>query len=604
MMFHSYKRKLLLALATISIFSTVSANDGLPPEYVSTPEDGIPFTAAVKEKGKWGAIDQNGKSIIPISFDRIGISLSPSDSQEEDVTSEDLGRRMLIEVEKDNLRGFYNRLGKEIVPVSYESRSIWKEGALAVRDKNKKISFYKEDGTLISTSQSYDQVSDFECGMAIVKQGATYGYLSLDGKEIKPVYSEARYFYGGLAPVKEKGKWGVIDTAGQMTIPPTYKDTGPAFQEGLLAVKGNQNRWGFINGNGDLVVPMVYKEVSPTFSEGYAAVENENKLWGFVNAKGEVTIEPQFKAVLTPFSEGLAGVKTVDGNGYVKPDGSIAFMADYSRLSPFENGLAEIRVGQVSEQTVASRIPISIGIGWGWGHWLRPYHHHHHHPWGWGIGFPIWNPWYYGYETIPTIQVKRGYIDNTGKVIASPTNDRVFPATEKGILIFNRNRYGWVNRSGTFLAHTTYLGLIPVEDDDVLLVKDENKQWGMLSMTDGHEIRSASYKELKALGEGFYGYKAENGQWGILNKEGYILTEAKYQAVASCGEGYMPVKEKGSWHFIYKNGFEVYTLSDPISDVIPFHQGIAGVKIKGKWGLINKDGQFTVEPKYEDLDIL
>lgn len=594
-----WKRKLLTALAAMTAISSVSANDGLPPEYATAPAS-LPFVATVKEKGRWGAVDQSGKTVVPMLYDRIGLSLSGAGSGEEDISSGDLGRQNLVEVEQDGLRGFYNRQGKVIVPIGYENRSIWKEGALAVQGKDKKIRFYKDDGTVLSDDNGYDKVSDFDHRMAIVKRGASYGYLSLDGREIKPIYSEARYFYGGLAPVKEKGKWGVIDTTGNYVVPPTYKDTGPAFQDGLLAVKDNANHWGFINGSGQVVIPLEYKEVSPTFTEGYAAAENDNKLWGFINEKGEVTAPFQFQSVLTPFSEGLAGVKTVDGKGYAKPDGTIAFMADYDRLSPFDEGLAEIREGQVRETTVSRRFPVSIGIGWG--HWFH--HHHHHHPWGWGLGFPIWDPWYYGYETIPTVQVKRGYIDHTGKVIASPSNDRVFPATDQGILVFNHNRYGWVNRQGTYLAHTTYLGLIPVEDDARLLVKDETKHWGMRSMTEEKEILPPSYKELKSLGEGLYGYKADENTWGILDKDGQILTEAKYQAVASAGEGYIPVKEKGSWHFIDSDGHDVPLTQDTFSDVTPFHQGIAGVKVKGKWGLIDTEGHYIVPPTYEDLDIL
>lgn len=67
--------------------------------------------------------------------------------------------------------------------------------------------------------------------MAIVKRGATYGYLSLDGREVKPVYQEARFFEYGLAAVKEKGRWGVIDMTGRYIVSPIYKDTGAAFQE-------------------------------------------------------------------------------------------------------------------------------------------------------------------------------------------------------------------------------------------------------------------------------------------------------------------------------------------------------------------------------------
>ncbi len=602
----NFKRNILLTLAALSAFSTISANDGLPPESVSQPLDGVPFAASVKQNGKWGAIDGKGKTIIPISYDRIGLSLSGSEVREADLIEEDPGRQCLIEVEQNGQRGFYNRSGKLIVPISYDSRSIWKEGALAVRGKDKKIHFYKEDGTNISKDNAYDQVSDFEQTMAIVKRGATYGYLSLDGKEIKPVYSEARYFYGGLAPVKQNGKWGVIDKDGHFVVPPTYKDTGPSYNDGLLAVKDNKNRWGFIDGAGQVVVPLQYKEVSPTFNEGYAAVENDKKLWGFIDKKGNVTIEPQYKAILTPFSEGLAGVKTIDGNGYVKPDGTVAFMANYDRLYPFDEGLAEIREGEVVGETVTRRFPISIGIGWGWSSWFH-HHHHHYHPWGWGLGFPMWDPWYpwyYDYDTVPTIQVKRGYIDNTGKVIASPSNDRVFPATENGILVFNNNRYGYVNRQSTFVAHISYLNLIPVEEDKTLLAKNENKEWNLLSMADGKELLPTSYKEIKSLGEGFYGYKADNNQWGLADRDGNILTDPRYQSLASAGEGLIPVKEKGNWHFVDSTGKEPFTLADPLSDVTPFHNGLAGVKVKGRWGLIDKTGHFVVQPTYEDLDIL
>lgn len=452
----------------------------------------------------WGAVNGAGQVVIPISYDRLGLSLSEADEQKEDLLSEE-GRDDLIEAEKGGLRGFFTRTGKEVVPISYESRSIWKEGALAVLGKDKKISFYKKDGSLISGA-AYDQVSDFENGMAIVKRGATYGYLSLNGREVKPVYQEARFFEDGLAAVKEKGRWGVIDMTGRYIVSPIYKDTGAAFQEGRLAVKNQKDLWGYIDREGKEIIPPAYKAVSPAFSEGYAAILGDSKLWGFIDTEGNVTAKPQFKAVLTPFSEGLSGVKTIDGNGYARPDGTIAFMADYDQLFPFRDGLAEVREGEVETRTVRSRPSISIGIGWGW-----------------GIGLPIWYPGRYDYEPVTSVTEKRGYIDKNGKVIASPANDRVFPAGRKGILLSKDGRYGWVDREGTYIAHTIYTGLLPDEEDGVLLAKDENKKWGLLSMEDGHELLPFSYKEIRSLGSGLFGYK-EEGKWGIADKEGTRLT--------------------------------------------------------------------------------
>lgn len=582
------KRTLLLTLAALLAATTISANDSLP------------FTAAVKENGVWGAVNAAGKVVIPISYDRLGLSLRDADEQAEDLSSEE-GRDDLIEAEKGGLRGFFTRAGKEVIPISYESRSIWKEGALAVRGKDKKISFYTNDGSLISGA-AYDQVSDFENGMAIVKRGATYGYLSLNGREVKPVYQEARFFEDGLAAVKEKGRWGVIDMTGRYVVSPTYKDTGAAFEEGRLAVKNQKNLWGFIDREGKEIIPPAYKAVSLAFSEGCAAVQDESNLWGFIDTEGRVTAKPQFKAVLTPFAEGLAGVKTLDGNGYARPDGTIAFMADYDQLFPFEDGLAEIREGEVETHAVRSRPPISIGIGWGWGDWLA-FRHHHHHPWGWGIGVPIWYPGRYDYETVPSITVKRGYIDKNGKVVASPANDRVFPAGRKGILLSKDGRYGWVNREGTYIAHTIYTGLLPDEEDGVLLAKDENKKWGLLSMADGHELLPFSYKEIRSLGSGLFGYKEED-KWGIAGKDGSRLTAPLYLAVSKAGEGLLPVKTKNGWTFITPAGTEAFPHEDTFSDVTPFSSGLAGVKVKGKWGLIDQQGRYVMHPTYEDLDIL
>lgn len=585
------KRTLLLTLTALLAAATISAN-----------EPTLPFTAAVKENGMWGAVNGAGQVVIPISYDRLGLSLSEADEQKEDLLSEE-GRDDLIEAEKGGLRGFFTRTGKEVVPISYESRSIWKEGALVVRGKDKKISFYKKDGSLISNA-AYDQVSDFENGMAIVKRGATYGYLSLDGKEVKPVYQEARFFEDGLAAVKEKGRWGVIDMTGRYIVPPTYKDTGAAFKEGRLAVKNKKNLWGYMDKEGREIIPPAYKAVSPAFSEGYAAVQADNKLWGFIDTEGHVTAKPQFKAVLTPFSEGLSGVKTIDGSGYARPDGTIAFMADYDQLFPFKDGLAEVREGEVETRTVRSRPPISIGIGWGWGwgDWLA-FRHHRHHPWGWGIGLPIWYPGWYDDEPIPSVTVKRGYIDHSGKVIASPANDRVFSAGEKGILLSKDGRYGWINREGAYIAHTTYIGLLPDEEDGVLLAKDENKKWGLLSMEDGHELLPFSYKEIRSLGSGLFGYKEED-KWGIADKEGTRLTAPLYLAVSKAGDGLLPVKTKNGWSFLTPAGHEAFPHDDTFSDVTPFSSGLAGVKVKGKWGLIDKTGTYVMRPAYEDLDIL
>ena len=160
-----HKKIIAVLAAGLLCFSFSSyANEG--PD--APKEEALPFAAAVKSNGKWGAVDGSGQQVIPLSYDKVGISLSDPDVKDDDADSEP-GRENLVEVEEKGLRGFYNRQGQVVVPVSYESRSVWKDGALAVQGKDKRISFYRKDGTKIS-DKTFEQVSDFQNDMAIVKE--------------------------------------------------------------------------------------------------------------------------------------------------------------------------------------------------------------------------------------------------------------------------------------------------------------------------------------------------------------------------------------------------------------------------------------------------
>ena len=595
-------RKTILLIAAMALSASVYASDTAFSDSYEPAGSGIsqntefPFTAAVKQNGKWGAVNGEGKTVIPITYDKIALSLSDEEIRAADLASED-DRAGLIEVKQKNLRGFYDRSGKRIIPISYETRSFWKEGFLAVEGRDKRIGFYKKDGTKL-TDPVYESVSDFEQGMAIVKSGGKYGYIDKKGKEIAPLYQEAHFFADGLAAVKEKNKWGVIDETGAYVIAPTYSNAGHAYSDGLLAVRDNKEKWGFIDKEGRTVIPFQYKSVHPLFHESMTAVQAENKLWGFVDNTGNVTAEPQFKAVLTPFSEGLAGVRTIDGKAYAKTDGTIAFMADYDQLYPFDKGIAEVRKGAVSKEHIRRGFPISIG----WGHWFYPCCYHHSH-FGWGIGFPLWWPDYGYEEIIPAVEVKRGYIDNTGKVIAATSNDHVFPATENGILIYNNSRYGWVDRKGTYAAHTIYRTIIPAEDAKVLLAKDEDKKWGMLSMTDGKELAPFRYEDLKYKGNSMIAYK-EDGRWGLMDTAGTPLTEPLYKSIGNAEDNRIPAKAKDGWLYLDYAGKKAITFEKEAEDVTAFRKGRAGVKTDGKWGLIDSAGKWICPPAYDDLDIL
>ena len=332
--------------------------------------------------------------------------------------------------------------------------------------------------------------------------------------------------------------------------------------------------------------------------------DNQN-LWGFVDSKGVQVIAPQYKAVYTPFSEGLAGVSTVDGKGYIHPDGRLAFMADYAQLFPFHDGIAEYRTGKITPSGYYASPSVSIGIGIGIGIGHGHHRHHPYYPFDWwpgiGIGWPYY-PWGI-YEPQLSVEMHRGYIDNTGRVIVSAANDHVFPMTDTGSLVLNDNRFGYVNRKGEIIAHLVYRELIPNQTAGLLLAKNEDKKWGALSLTDGTEIIPFQYSELSATHSPSIVYK-QNGRYGLMTNKGLHLTAAVYDSIADSDSGLFPAEKDGQWLYLSTSGKEVIHLPDSITDARPFVQNAAAVKENGKWGLINHSGQWIASPEFDDIQIL
>ena len=105
-------------------------------------------------------------------------------------------------------------------------------------------------------------------------------------------------------------------------------------------------------------------------------------------------------------------------------------------------------------------------------------------------------------------------------------------------------------------------------------------------------------------------YKNVKGKkWWIEKKEvgekkkyktGDVVIPFKYDKVQDFSEGLAAVKLKGKWGCINNSGKEVVPLK--YNDIFNFHEGLARVKLKGKWGFMDKSGKEVVPPKYDDVE--
>ena len=158
-----------------------------------------------------------------------------------------------------------------------------------------------------------------------------------------------------LFAVREHGRWGFINRAGQIAIPACFDDVGE-FSEQLARFE-RDGRWGYINPQGDLVIEPNFPWAED-FHEGLAHVQVTGTVlgydgrWGYIDQSGKMVIAANGTRMLSDsdgeesaFHDGLAMVE-VEGNaipprkGFIDKSGKLVISGNFTYLYPFSEGLA------------------------------------------------------------------------------------------------------------------------------------------------------------------------------------------------------------------------------------------------------------------------
>ena len=154
-----------------------------------------------------------------------------------------------------------------------------------------------------------EQVIDLMDGMA---SGDTFRRLPVADMPLIGRSHPPSFFADGLAAVQRDGKWGYVDSRGNVAIEPQW-DVAYLFSE-RLAMVARDGKYGFVDARGNVVVEPQW-DFASGFSEGVAMVQKDGK-WGFIDARGNVLSEPQWDSA-APFYEGLAWVAGDGASGYI-----------------------------------------------------------------------------------------------------------------------------------------------------------------------------------------------------------------------------------------------------------------------------------------------
>jgi len=304
-----------------------------------------------------------------------------------------------------------------------------------------------------------------------------WGYINSAGEVIiEPVYAYAGYFSEGLAVISDGDLYGYINTRNQVVIPPRYTGAGE-FANGYAAVctgdwqSGNM-LWGFIDANGKEIVSLRFLYAESFSPEGRALVwidQGEEVVKGFVNTGGEVFVADGFE-ICAGFSDGLALVRQDGLYGYINADYAFAIAPQFEFAGSFGEGVA------YAEKD--------------------------------GKGYMI---------------------DKSGNILAPA--EYAFGTFSDGLAVFVKdNLYGYIDREGKVAIEPRFTwakdfrsGLAAVQAK-----MDAGGKWGFIN-TAGEMVIEAVYDEVEDFRNDYTrAYVYSNLKYYILDRTGKVIHSGKY----------------------------------------------------------------------------
>ena len=264
---------------------------------------------AVRMGDRWGFVDKSGKFVIEMQYFRVS---SFSDGLA--CVNLDAGKDEWFFIDKSGNRAF---------PEIYEYATPFKNGR-AMIILNQKNNVIDKTGKLLydEVNELFDDTRHWAVQYEVVKNNLR-GFINSEGQEVvAPVYDDIYIGvndFMGFFNVRQKGKWGIIDTLAMQIAPAIYDEVG-MFCYDLCAVSQN-GKWGFINLQNKMVIPLQYDGFADNDagypyvycfnSDGLAAVKKNGK-WGFIDRENRTVLPFIYDNVLYTATDVFAFVE-IDG---------------------------------------------------------------------------------------------------------------------------------------------------------------------------------------------------------------------------------------------------------------------------------------------------
>jgi hypothetical protein len=594
----------------------------IQPEY----EQALPFSgglARVKKSGGWSVINDKGKVLTRKPYHEIGEFRNGVAK---------VSIRGYTQGKFEMLYGTISTKGSEVIEpvynfISHDSANLFFVVGKATEVVDGQASVATERSARKKSSAIQEQILE-----------ARFGVLTAEGKALIPIqYQAVRDYQFKLFAVKSTdGQWRVFNNRGEESFKSDYTDIKD-FDEDYATVKKN-SRWGILHKSGLVVKPLVYREIVRTGRSTYNLQPMPE--WKVVDQQSKQKFSYEFEDIRA-VNEVLYSYQLEGRRGLMTEKGAIITPPIYEGIAPITGDLTVVQLGKkfgVIDKTGKTILPneydqividsltalIQTKNGGKWGVYNKQakqlipirYNAVRVQPDGsivasldgkWGVvdkkGSTLipFQYQYIGDFSFGKARAKNenavGVIDNRGNWLVEP----IFEATR--IINDSLCVYFTNGRSGIINTHRKEMRLavdsLGVMDNGFILARNLGK-YGLYNQK-AKEIIPVQYDYLSSFGADSMITVRIGDKEGLINVKGKLILNpsSMFKELQVMQEERAGVKIKNKYGFIDKEGR--LRIANRYEGITPFSEGMAGIKINGKWGFIDKAEQLRVQPYYDEV---
>ena len=238
--------------------------------------------------------------------------------------------------------GFVNINGDETTNTDFVEAGAFSEELAPVVDKDGNAYYIDTEGhkkKVIDFVDNVEKLGFIYDDIFPLYDGKDWTFYNLDGKKIAGGFDDVSSMGNGIAAVKEKDKWHLIDEKGKKVTDDEYDEIamdekGVVYRNDRIFAKA-AGKYYLLDENGKKVTDDTFEDARPFNGEGYAAVRIDGK-WGFIDKDGKVVIKPEYVEARS-FSNGFAAVRRATGWGFINEDNDVVIECKFDDAKDFND---------------------------------------------------------------------------------------------------------------------------------------------------------------------------------------------------------------------------------------------------------------------------